>query len=102
MLKSVAGKYKDVVCMTPIQDLTANKLLLVWRNVVKVLTEIEFDVVVTVVDGLRANVCFYDKLVEPSMRATHKLVIKNPFALFISHLIQPLYLRISTTTLIQF
>ena len=51
MIKSVAGKYRDVVCMSPIHNLNSEKLLKVWNNVIRVVTKIGFDVVLTMVDG---------------------------------------------------
>ena len=35
MVKSVAGKYHDVVCLSPVSNLTAAKLKVIWNNAVK-------------------------------------------------------------------
>ena len=45
MVKSVAGKYRDVVSMTPITNINAEKVYIVWMNIIKVLKNIGFDVV---------------------------------------------------------
>ena len=49
MIKSIAGKYRDVISMTPINRLNAEKLVKIWKNVVKAVTEIGFDIAVTTV-----------------------------------------------------
>ena len=51
MIKSVAGSYSDVVAMTPISELSAEKIHSVWKNVVKTATELGFNVVATTTDG---------------------------------------------------
>lgn len=58
MIKSVAGKYRDVVYMTPINAISAEKLHKIWKNVVINLVELGFDVVTTMTDGASANVKF--------------------------------------------
>ena len=80
MIKSIAGKYRDVISMTPINRLNADKLVKIWNNVIKAVTEVGFDVVVTTVDGMRTNVSFYNKLAVPSSRSTNQLYVKNPYA----------------------
>ena len=46
MLKSVAGRYRDVISMSTICNINADKLYEVWSNVIKVASEIGFDIVV--------------------------------------------------------
>ena len=75
MIKSIAGKYRDVISMTPINRLNADKLVKIWNNVIKAVTEVGFDVVVTRVDGMRTNVSFYNKLAVPSSRSTNQLYV---------------------------
>ena len=65
----------------PITSLNADKLLKIWKNVAKVLTEIGFNIVVTTVDGMRTNVSFYNKLADLSSRALYELFVRNPFDL---------------------
>ena len=60
MLKAVAGKYQDVISMSPICNINADKLHKVWSNVTKVATEIGFDIVVTMTDGHSANVKLFN------------------------------------------
>ena len=73
MVKSVDGKYRDVICMTPISNINAEKIYKVWFNCLEVLTEIGFDTVLTMTDGLEANVRFY------KMISSGDVFIKNPF-----------------------
>ena len=56
MLKSVTGRYRDEISMSPICNINADKLYEVWSNVIKVASEIGFDIVVTMADGYSANV----------------------------------------------
>ena len=55
MIKSVAGNYEDVVAMSPIENISAEKILEVWKNVVKKCTEMGFNIVATTTDGHKAN-----------------------------------------------
>ena len=50
MLKSVAGGFRDVVTMAPITNISSEKIYEVWKNVVKKVTELSFNVVVTTID----------------------------------------------------
>ena len=75
MIKSLVGKYHDVLCMSPIDNIDSTKIEKVWRNCVKALTEIGFSVKLTVVDGLDANVKFYKSVSDSSVP---KPVIPNP------------------------
>ena len=52
MLKSVAGQYRDVICMSPISKLPAEKIRLVWRNCLQALTNIGSQSIMTMNDGL--------------------------------------------------
>ena len=61
MIKSVAGKHRDVVCMSPIHDLNSEKLFNLWNNVIRVVTRIDFDVVLTMVDGHQSNISYLPK-----------------------------------------
>ena len=74
MVKSIAGKYRDIICMSPIHNLNAEKLSTVWRNCLKVATEIGYKVVVTMTDGLEANARFF-RLVSGG-----NLMMQNPYA----------------------
>ena len=55
MIKSVAGNY--------IVNIDADILYQVWLNVVKAVTELQFDITVTMTDGHKSNVrLFKEKL----------------------------------------
>ena len=56
MIKSVAGNYKDVVSITWTVNIDADILYQVWLNVVKAVTELQFDITVTMTDGHKSNV----------------------------------------------
>ena len=67
MLKSIAGKYRDIVAMVPIANISADKLFSVWKNVVTKVSEIGFDIAVTMTDGHSANMkLFNDKILTGS------------------------------------
>ena len=76
MIKSVAGKYRDVVSMTPITNINHEKLRTIWENNMQVLFEIGFDVYLTMSDGHDSNVKFFRSLHEDGL----KYSIQNPFA----------------------
>ena len=75
MLSSIAGRYLDIICMSPISSISAEKIHTVWKNCLKEATKIGYDVVITMTDGLEANVKFY-KLI-----AGGDVKIKNPYKL---------------------
>ena len=77
MIKSVAGNYKDVVSITCVVNMNADILHKVWLNVVKVVTELKFDITVTMTDGYSSNVKFFkEKLCDGVM----KMWVPNPLS----------------------
>ena len=62
MVKSLGGKYMDMACLIPVDKMDADILNSIWRNVLKELTEIGFDVVCNNLDGHSANRKFYKEL----------------------------------------
>ena len=77
MIKSVAGNYKDVVSITCLVNINADILHKVWLNVVKVVTELKFDITVTMTDGHSSNVKFFkEKLCGGFM----KMWVPNPLS----------------------
>ena len=76
MVKSVAGRYQDVICMAPISNINAEKILSIWRNCLEAVTKIGFETVLTMTDGLEANVRFF------KMVSGGDVMIKNPFNLY--------------------
>ena len=71
MVKSVRGKYRDVVSMTQISNISADKLINVWQNCISVLSEIGFIAVVTMTDGHKSNESFFKKLLEHNIDSFH-------------------------------
>ena len=59
MVNSIAGRYRDMVSMSPVTNLTADKMKTVWTNAMKLLTEIGFHPVTTITDGLSVNMKFF-------------------------------------------
>ena len=70
MVKSVCRKYRDVVSMTQISNINADKLH-IWENCIPVLSEIGFIVVVTVTDGHNSNEIFFKKLLGREKENSH-------------------------------
>ena len=66
MIKSICGKYQDVVSMTQISNISAEKIRIVWENCMSVLSEIGFIVVVTMTDGHKSNESFFKQLLGKS------------------------------------
>ena len=62
MIKSVAGKYRNVVAMIPISNLTGDKQYTAWYNTASALTEIGFDIVLTMTDGNNVNFLKYAEI----------------------------------------
>ena len=56
MLKAIAGKYCDIVAMVPIVNINADILHSVWKKVVSQISNIGFDISVTMTDGHSSNV----------------------------------------------
>ena len=59
MLRSLCGKYRDMIAMIPTVSLKSEKMGKVFKQVLKGVTEIGFTVCATVVDGCRVNKKFY-------------------------------------------
>ena len=75
MLKSIAGRYHDLVTLTPITTINAKTIAKVYHKLIETIWNIGFDVVVTLVDGHNSNCKFYkDELCSRLMN----LWIPNP------------------------
>ena len=72
MLKSIAGKYRDIISMSPQSNISAEKILVVWKNLMKVLTEIGFEVRITMNDQHPSNVKFFGLLLGKSVNLALK------------------------------
>ena len=76
MVKSVAGNYRDVISMNPIFNINAEKLQKIWQNIVKMLSNIGFDLVVAITDGHEANRKFFRSI---SANESMEIFIRNHF-----------------------
>ena len=71
--------------MSPIENISGEKLYIIWQNIIKVVTTIGFDVSVTMTDQHQSNVKFFEKVLENSLNAAYKeshlngLYKDNPF-----------------------
>ena len=61
MFKSIAGKYRDIVGMTTVVNINHDILFNVWNNVVTKLSDIGFDIAVTMTDGHSSNMKLFNK-----------------------------------------
>ena len=59
MLKSVAGKYLDIVSLTPVTKINSGIIQKVYLALVEVVHGIGFDVASILVDGHSSNCKFY-------------------------------------------
>ena len=75
MIKSVAGKYRDIIAMVHISNLNADKQYTIWCNTASALKEIGFVIVLTMTDGNKVNVTFFNRICEGSI----KTWINSPF-----------------------
>ena len=66
MLKSIGGKYQDIVSMVPIVGINADKLFSIWKNIVSHMTMIGFDIAVTMTmtDGHSSNMKLFNKILK--------------------------------------
>ena len=76
MIKSICGKYRDIISMTPITNINATILYTIWQSNIKVLTEVGFNVVATITDVHESNVKFYAKLIGTN---TQHYYVNNPY-----------------------
>ena len=66
--------------MSPTHKINKDKILKVWTDVIKHVTMIGFDVVVTMTDGHSSNVSFFEFLVQNlDISGTDVMMIRNPF-----------------------
>ena len=61
MVKSITSKYRDIIVMTPLVNINASIIFKIWDQVLEVVTEIGFDVAVTMTDGVSSNMSFFKK-----------------------------------------
>ena len=59
MLKSVAGRYHDIITLTPITSINSKITAKVYHQLLEVALKIGFDVTVTLVDGHNSNCKFF-------------------------------------------
>lgn len=75
-ISSVAGRYEDLVTMSPVAHVTTQEMVKMFFNVVKGLTELGFRVVSVTTDGHRTNQSFHRALGD----GTHPEYIVNPWS----------------------
>ena len=61
MIKSIAGRQRDIVSMVPIVNISADILYSIWKNIVSQVTKIGFDIAVTMTDGHSSNMALFNK-----------------------------------------
>ena len=59
MLKSIAGRYHDIITLTPIKSINSKIIANVYHQLLEVALKIRFDVTVTLVDGHSSNYKFF-------------------------------------------
>ena len=67
IMKSVAGKYRDIVSMSPIVSISYEKIYVIWCNLLKALVDVGFDVTLTMNDQHPSNVKFFEKVIGKSL-----------------------------------
>ena len=77
MIKSIAGGYRDVIAMSPIDEISAEKIHTIWSDAVKKLTSnLGFNVCATTADNHKSNMKHFKKLLCPGELES---CIVNPF-----------------------
>ena len=85
MVSSVAGDYRDVVCFTPVVNLTSGLLHKMFIQVLRVVHSVGLTVVSTSMDNFSANRKFYTELCGGKLQARipNSLDVRQPlFLLF--------------------
>ena len=76
MIKSIAGKYRDIISMVPIVNINAEKLYEIWKSTVSAMTKVGFDIAVTMTDGHSSNMkLFNTKILGKDL---DKVFVENP------------------------
>ena len=77
MIKSIAGGYRDVIAMSPIDEISAEKIHAIWSDAVKKLTiDLGFNVCATTADNHKSNMKHFKKILCPGELESY---IPNPF-----------------------
>ena len=75
MIKSICGKYRDVISMFPTTNINATIMYTIWESNIKVLTELVFNVVATITDGHESNAKFTARLLGINLQPYY---VNNP------------------------
>ena len=66
MIKSIAGGYRDVISMSPIDEISAEKIHTIWSDAVEKLTnDLGFNVCATTADNHKSNMKHFKKILCP-------------------------------------
>jgi hypothetical protein len=76
-ISSVAGRFEDLVSMSPVPHITTNDIKHIFFKVLKSLTEIGFIIVSVTTDGHRTNQSFHNALGHDGL---HPEYIMNPYS----------------------
>lgn len=91
MIKSIAGRYHDVVTLTPLTCINSGIILKVYMTLLKTVVEIGFDVTVTLVDGHSSNCKFFkDELCSGMLNCSINNPLKSQNRIFL--LFDPVHL----------
>ena len=77
LVSSVAGRYEDIITMSPVPSITTEAIREIFFKVLKTLTEIGFCVVSCTTDGHRTNQSFHNSL---GTNGQHPEWIINPYS----------------------
>ncbi|KAF0287545.1 hypothetical protein FJT64_014052 [Amphibalanus amphitrite] len=77
LISSVAGRYEDIITMSPVPSITTEAIREIFFKVLKTLTEIGFSVVSCTTDGHRTNQSFHNGL---GTDGEHPEWIINPYS----------------------
>ena len=75
MIKSLCGKYNDMIALHPITSIDSDKIKTLYFKVLKGVSEVGFEVCATLVDGHRTNMKFYREISGGEM----KISVSNPY-----------------------
>ena len=79
MIKSIAGKYRDVIAMTPCSSLNAKKQYGLWKNILLDLCDMGFEPIITMTDGNHMNHKFYKEFIcEGTMKTAINFPLRAP------------------------
>ena len=83
MLKSVAGRYQDIVSLTPLTRIDSKIIAEVFTTLLETAVKIGFDITVSLLDGHISNCKFYKELCSGMINLSIVNPLKTGYRIFL-------------------